>query len=590
MKKIIYKTNQYLLEKYPTLWNTKIVWVVLTTILLHVIFFTLGFFALTNPEILHEYDAKSIFFKNGTVYISIILSILIIVVWLIYLFKNNAFKSFYPTTRFNLFKQFLCYLIIVFLAITFFLSYNVGIKQYITNTYDDDLIEKEINVSNKAAIFFSQNVEDYTINRRRYPAPFNELFCETYEGSKELLEIKEFVLDTINPHLSFLDYKYHFYTLYSKDGTPKQAYNDTLYAGFVFFRTKEDTLRTYYYKDAIVDVSSFVKNAKPSYFNYSSRFYQSKKKKTANNLYEYNNYDDYNYQYVFSKENELWNKEAHNLLKRNNPDEIKQILADFLKICNQYEVKSNLNLNTWFNLIYHPESFELKSLIRNEPKPKYEYAAPPTDTASEVFNKNYLTNYYIESDALNNVFTNIEDIKSSTPYIESIHFFLWLAFFFAAVIFMFRVTGLKPLLFTIISAGIITLLVVLATVLFEYLSNYNNNTTGYFIAYLTLFISTIILAIPLFFPKKLKKGIIAICLNMSILGFVLYLFLIITIISLHQSDACIDNYSFDLNNKNCFNLLGSIGLIWSYILFIVNLIFICFYSGIIKNWKALPEG
>ncbi|MDO5977723.1 hypothetical protein [Flavivirga spongiicola] len=586
MKKFIYKTNQYLLENHPIIWNTKLFWVASASLILHILFFIFGLLAITNPEILHEYGAKSIFFENGTIFISIILSILILVIWLIFLFKNNAFKNFYPTSKLKLFKQFLIYLIITFLSTTFYISYNFGVKSYISFKYDDKSIEKEIAVSNAAALFFSKSIEDYTINQRRYPHPFNTLYCETYEGSDR---------DNDRLYLSFLDYKYRFYTLYKKEGALYQELSDSTYRGFVFYKTK-DTIRTYFYKDSIFDASSFVQTTNPNYFNYSKIFYLSKKErlKYDNIQYghnEYNEYEYYNYQQDFTKNNALWNKAGYDLLNRNNSDEIKQILADFLMISDAYEIEHNLTTGDWFNMVYHPnDNFELKKLIRDKPKGEIQFEAVEPKTAMADFYKKHITDYYLDTDSLYKVFDNIEDIKESNPFSESIHFFIWFAFFFSALVFMFRSTGLKPLLFTIISIGILVVFVTLLTVFYTYVNKYNQENTQYFASYLTFILSTIILSIPIFYAKRIKKLIVAICLNISIIGFVLYVFLIITIISLHQSDACIRNYSFYTHNKDCFNLLKSIGIYWSYILFIINLLFIYIYSGVIKKWKALPEG
>ncbi|AUP80809.1 hypothetical protein [Flavivirga eckloniae] len=587
MKNFIHKTNQYLLENHPTVWNTKLVWVLSASLILHILFFIFGFLAITNPEILQEYGAKSIFFENGTIFISIILSILILVVWLIFLFKNNAFKNFYPTSKTKLFKQFLIYLIITFFSTTFYISYNFGIKTYIATKYDDERVKKEIAITNAAALFFSETIADYTIDKRRHPHPFNTLYCETLQDTH--------VDDSL--FLSFLDFKYRFYILKTKKGTLDQGYNDSIYKGFVYHKTK-DSVRTYFYKDTLFDVSSLVKTSSPSYFNYSKIFYQYEDDELGYENVQYNytdidyyEYDNYNYQRNFNDNRESWNKQGYDLLKRNNPDEIKQILTDFLMISNAYEIKHNLTANAWFEMIYHPnDHFELKHLIRIEPKETLQFASSEPKTAIEAFYKNHITDYYLDHDALHYVFDNIIDIKASNPLIESIHFFIWFSFFFSVLIFIFRITGLKALLFTIISSGILTVFVALLTVFFSYTTGFNDNSPGYFAAYLTLILSTIILSIPIFFIKKFKKLVVAICLNISLAGFILYVFLIIATISLHQSDACIWRYTSIPYKKECFNLLESLGINWSYVLFIMNLFFIYFYSGVIKNWKALPEG
>ncbi|GAA3598455.1 hypothetical protein Q4Q39_19840 [Flavivirga amylovorans] len=586
MKNFIHKTNQYLLENHPIIWNTKLLWVLASAIILHGLFFIFGFFAITNPEILHEYSAKSIFFENGTIYISIIISILMLVIWLILLFKNNAFKSFYPTTRLQLFKQFLIYLILILFSTTYYISYNFGVKSYISFKYDDESVEREIIASNAAALFFSKNTQDYTINQRSYPHPFDTLYCETYNGANQ---------DKDSLSLKFLDYNYRFYTLYKKDGTLNQMVTDSSYKGYVYYKTK-DTIRTYFFKDSLFDVSSHVQTVKPSYFNYSNNFYLSEKDRSDQENVQYNHseYDTYEYENLNHrtdfKKNKLWNKLGYDLLKRNDPNEIKKILSDFLMICNQYSIKHNLTADSWFDMVYHPnDNFELKHLIRNQPKEEFQFEPSKPKTAIEAFYKDHISNYYLDNDSLHRVFENIEDIKESNPFSQSIHFFIWLAFFFSSLVFMFRVTGLKSLLFTIISIGLLTMLVILLTALYAYITKSNGNTVEYFVSYLTLILGFVILSIPLFYAKKIKKLIVSICLNISIAGFILYIFLIITIISLHQSDACVEDYSH-YNNDACFNLLHSLGIYWSYILFVVNLLFIYFYSNIIKSWKALPEG
>ncbi|OEK07619.1 hypothetical protein A8C32_17640 [Flavivirga aquatica] len=588
MKNFISKTNKYLIQKHPIIWNTKLVWMLSIAYILHVIFFMLGFVALANPEVLHNYRAKSIFFDNSTVFINVILSILLLVLWLIYLFKNNAFKSFYPTSNLKIFKQFACYLVIVFSSISFFLSHNLGLKSYINSTYNNDRIKKEIQISNDAALFFSQNLNDYTLNQRRYPEPLNTLYCETYQGTK-------LASDSVTPHLSFLDYNYRFYTLKTKKGLGRNIYNDSTYKNFIYYKIK-DTVHTYFYKDAVYDVSNIIKSATPSYYNYSKTFYVAEDENlheldityNSNDNY-YNDYDNSYYNKEFSIRNEIRNKKNHELLTRNNTQEIKQLLANFLAVVNQYRVAHNLTTNEWFDLIYNPNDFELKSLIRSEPKRQYEYGFDEAKNAPEVFYKNHVTDFYLDDNALHQSFENIEYIKSSNLFIESIHFFMWASFLLSAIIFMFRITGLKALLFSIITIGLLSVLVGLLTVLCEYLTNFHGNSISYFALYLIFVLGTIILSIPICCAKRIKKSIVAICLNISIGGLPLYIFLIISIISMHQSDAC-GYYSFNTNSEVCFNLLGSIGTLWSYILFIIGLVFIYFYSKVIKKWKALPEG
>ena len=230
-------------------------------------------------------------------------------------------------------------------------------------------------------------------------------------------------------------------------------------------------------------------------------------------------------------------------------------------------------------------------MIRNQPKDDYEYIDYTDSEISELnkYQAKRLTDYFLENEDLHRSFYNIEDIKASNPFMDSIHVFIWLCFFFACVIFMFRITGLKPLLFSIITVGVLILLISLLTALLFYIIQGNGDLEGYFAMYFTLCIGALILAIPIGYSKSIKKLIVAICLNISIIGFPLFLLLIIGVISMHQMDNCIE-YSISNTHYECDTLMESLGLLWSFILFAAALIFIFFYTKVIKTWKALPEG
>lgn len=595
MKAFIYKTNQYLLERYPTIWNTRLIWMLLAAVLLHLIFFVFGFFSLTNPKILHERNITTLFFDNGTVFLSSIISILLFVAWLIYMFKNNAFKNFYPTTRLKLFGQFMCYLLIIFSISTFYLSYNYGIKTYVAANYPDEQINKEIEITNDVALFLSEDVSDYTIDKRRYPNPFNTLFCEDQER----------FIDEDLPHLKFLDEVFQFYTLSTKvipinDRNRYTIEQDSAYSGYVFKKT-QDSLVTFYFKDSVVDMQPLVKSVKPSYYNASFTLFVSMndtlKTNALNynyNYAEYSDYDgyDYNYRPEFNLRHQIRSKKNQELLNRNDKNEIKKLMDDFLAISNAYKIDHNLTSEQWLDLVYHPGDFEVKHFIRTLPKDEYEYArvAAANQTEIEKFYLVHRSDYHYNNDALKYTFENIEEIKVSNPLADSIHFFLWFSFFVSCIVFMFRVTGLKPLLFSIITTGVLILFITLMTALIFYLIRGSDNLAFYFISYITLLLGTVILAIPLFFAERIKKLVVAICVNISIAGFPLYLFLILGIISMHQRDSCRLDPEYYKPNFQCHTIFDVFELNWSYVLYVIAIAFIFFYSRIIKQWKSLPEG
>lgn len=596
MKKLIYKTNQYLLERYPTIWNTRLVWMLLSALLLHILFFGVGFLTLSNPEILHERLIKNLFFKNGAVYFTSMISILLIVGWLIYMFKNNAFKNFYPVSNSKLFGQIICYILIFYSCSTFFLSYNYGMKSYISMTYPDTTVEKEIELANDIAMFFSENVSDYTIDNREYPMLFFDLYCETTE---------EFI-DKKLPYEEFLGTFYQFYTLKTKEiptqdrhlHIPNEYDTDSTLIRPVY--TKEiDAITVLYLKDSVVDIKPHIETAKPSYYNMSSTFFISRN----DTLFD-DNSNNYNFQnprynklnHIENNEpiyrHQLRNKRNFELLNRKDKKEINALFEEFLTFSNHYKIPHNISAKEWTDLVYHPDNFEVKSFIRTERKNEFitNTAITSERTKFEDFYNNNVTDYYYDNSALENVFENIEDIKASKPFTESIHFFMWFTFFFASIIFMFRTTGLKPLLFSVITVGILALIIALLGTILSYILASSGEIIGYTLSYFLLILGAIILLTPIFLADKIYKIVVGICINISIIGFPLYLLLITGLITMHQDDACRAGSHYYESGNQCDTLFDLFEINWSFIFFFATLLFLFFFTKTIKKWKSLPEG
>ena len=72
MKAFISKINKKLLESYPNIWNTKLVWMLSVALIIHVLFFILGFVSLTDPVSLHERSVDALFFRNGGMLLSLV--------------------------------------------------------------------------------------------------------------------------------------------------------------------------------------------------------------------------------------------------------------------------------------------------------------------------------------------------------------------------------------------------------------------------------------------------------------------------------------------------------------------------------------
>lgn len=622
MQQKIKNFNRYLLEHYPAVWNTKIVWMLLAGIMIHIIFFFIGYISHADPKSLHKFNVMDDYFSGGMIFIHLIISILTIVGWLILMFKNNAFKNFYPVTKWKMFSQLLQYFIIIFTCTSFFFSYMAGFKLFVKNTYPDGRMSESIAVINRTYPFFSQDLENYTLDNKIFPQ-YPQLFCETH-------------IEKINrnkKYFVYYDRVYQYYTLYSRTVYEKDNNGDYPFPGTepedrFAYSEKNDSSETYYFKKEVVDLSPYIKTTGLTFYNFSGIFYRNnlEEKSFLKRNYYNDPYIDYNKNAYWKEKSEASRLTAQ-LLDKRNPAEIEKLMNDFLRISREFGISNNLDAVKWAEMVYHPEDFEVRYFIkkyetksneeydpnRNSQYDDYGYATSTIDSAATVvegqivnnavqikdfnpdisnqlspedyFMKN-LTGYYYHTDDLKNFLGNVDTVKSTDFFSENIHIYLWIAFFIAMVIFSFRVTDLKSLLFSMISGGILSLAVVLITVLYSVSGG--RGSEEFFIAYLVFGIGLFILSVPLLMMRKFKKLVSSIFITVSMNGFVLFVLLLFFIVSLHQEKACRDLMSPE-RYSNCKTVIETLGFSLSYIILAIGFVFMYFYTGVLKKWKAMPE-
>lgn len=631
----INKINQYLLEKYPTVWNTKIVWMLLASLLVHILFFIIGYLSHLDPVSLQTRTVRDDYFRNGLIFIHLIISILMIVGWLIMMFKNNAFKNFYPLSRGKLFSQFVQYFVIIFASTTFYFSYMSGFKMFINNKYPDSEMKANIDIINRSYPFLSQNLELYTLENRLSPKPFYDLYCET--------DIQK--VDRNKKYFVYYNRVYQFYTMYSKTSYKKDENHVFILPDYERKRgiesvksDRNENSETFYFKKDVVDLSSYIKSTKPNYYNFSDVFYEENK-------------SDRNYSDLFYDDNNLptpivdlktvqaeVNRRTSELLNKNNSAEIKKLLSQFLVISEKFKIRHNLEAEEWTKMVYSPQNFEVRYFIKTYKPEKGEKYNPNSSTyysdrentdvteavmtedsvatsyvdasgtivddsiSIEEFNPeinqqispekyfyNNVSEFYYYQDNLKDILNNVDYVKSEDFFSQNIHIYLWIAFFLSSLIFSFRITGLKSLLFSIISAGILVLAVVLITVLYSFS---RIGKEEYFVSHLGLLISIIILLIPLLMMNKFNKLVTSVFVNISLNGFVLFVLLIFVIISIYQKDICRGTVYDPVQNvayEDCQSIIETLGFLLSYILLVTGFIFTYLYTSILQKWKARPE-
>ena len=601
MKSFINKINQYLLERYPTIWNLRLVWVLGVTTLFHLLFFLIGFCLYRNPAKFSDVNINNEFFNSGLFGVSMITSTLILVVWIVYLIKNNAFKSFYPTRGISLFMQFIAYFGVILYAITFFFSYHLGLICFVKTNYPDELVRKEINLINNTMPFLPFDIEEYELDKKMYPSPFDTLYCETDYNK----------IDLSKPYKEYLDNYYQFYTVKRQS---IQTANDieNLNIDYIVYHRKNDVYDLLQ-KEKIVDISKYVDDIKPSFLNCSKIFmdYDSLKKKESHTDYSYDypeegtSMSDRKFQGKgFTKNQTAYNVNKHvvELLKQGNKNLVKNQLHEFLELSKKYQIPNDLNEEIWLGDIYKGKNFSVEFLLLSK-KPgepndfetyedgDYAIRHEAVDASGEIektewakYSDDIKTTHYYQIGNLYKIYQNVEEIKNTDHFAEIIQAFLWFALAVAALLFLFRTSGLKPLILAFISGGIIFILAIIIVITVD---NILDDRIGYHHKENILLIGAWLFCVTLLISAtallgRIKKLISAILLNLSIVTPPLIYGFSLVLIDIKQREIL--NYEYDQRILYDANIL-----VLSIIGIIISLLYVLYYCYIIKKWKALPE-
>jgi hypothetical protein len=580
MKKFIQQKNLYLLEHHPTLWNTKMIWMLAASLILHLLFFIAGFLSLMNPETLQEYRTIENFFSNGVVLLGILVSVLLLVIWMISMFRNNAFKNFYPFTRLKLFKHFISYFVIFLASTTFYYSFTLGMQSFTHITYDNERMKSDITLINKGMPLLPFDLTTYELDRLRQPAPFDTLYCATSNSS----------VDVDQPYHEFKGQKYQFYTLEKRTrlantGIIEQPYYLTNHV----FRETVGTQEVYYLKDQVVFPELPFNNAAPSFYNFSDLFHESDFNDNyyTDDLY-YKSFQTYDFNKLTPQR--IQQIQVNQELLLSGEKNIAETLEELLQVVSLYKIKNNIDVKDWVSRQSYQQPFTISELIEDGKSAfkKNRYQNIQNENEFSLYTYDLRKSSYFDATSLRRSLNNIEELKTSNIFEGSLHVFLWLAFGFSVIVFMFRVTGLKPLLLSVVSMGVIALVTALLGIFIGYLVSFSSGSE-YFAFTLVFIVSTAILIATLGYAHRFRKLISGILMNITMVGFVPYLLLIVGFISAIQSDLCPYSYDDDLR-ENCNILWDVLGVYWSYVFLILGVSFMFWFCKKLMFWRAMPEG
>ncbi|SNR15853.1 VIT1/CCC1 transporter family protein [Tenacibaculum jejuense] len=583
----IKKINKYLVEHYPLIWNTRLVWMLTFAVVLHLAFFIAGYFSVnTQKDVSSHYSLEGFYFDSPAILIGVLISIISLLIWIIFYLKNNAFKNFYPLKKGTLFIQFCILFLIFFTNITHYYSYKKGITTKIKVLYDWENIDADIKKFNNAAIFFLKNRSNYTIKAKQYPEPFPLQVVST--------ERTDYLGVTIDTTRAYLRHDGEFHQFFKID--------EELIA--------KDSKNNVFTEDGIYDEESYVRNNQP--FKYRIVYdISSYKELITPNLYNFSQEFISYGQDSIDYRNRLIHYQK--LLDKKDESVISNELDQFYNLAKQYEVEHNLKKEDWLYLINlendykyiiniqdrKPQKYEINKLKLNYFKTKkrvdtilipntqhkkdylYYSRFPKTaDGKSVLIEKDYDEYFdyipYCDFGRLNIFFRNVYYTFHPTFDIASLYAFIILSLIFSLLIFLFKTTDIRNILLSVVAAGIVLIFGILLIYIADKYLGFNNRI-GIFIA-LLLNILIVVFSI-LGLIGKWRKTLVSILFSLALFA--------IPLVVLFSYLYYRELLGYPDRTKDLFILwFDDYGFWFTIIIWIIS---IYFYSKSIRKWKALTE-
>ncbi|MBK5721798.1 hypothetical protein JGH11_13035 [Dysgonomonas sp. Marseille-P4677] len=223
---MIKRIQTYILLHYPTLWNLRLVPMLLILSAIHLIVFSISYI-ITDTEFNKTYYSHSSSSMELLYTASILICILLLVAWLIYYNRNNAFKSLYPKRIKQLYLEWIMIFLITSGITLIPLTLTGGYISKWKSVTTLAEAQKALKILEDAKVLIPNSEDNYTYKGYDKPIPIPEnmlldvdkldlsLYDTEYDYQSGLI-IKGYT----GPSLLFYNY---YYAYYYKD---KPEYSD----------------------------------------------------------------------------------------------------------------------------------------------------------------------------------------------------------------------------------------------------------------------------------------------------------------------------------------------------------------------------
>ncbi len=583
------KLDIFLLEKFPLLWHTKLLYAIFFSVVLSGLFYLWGF-TFTNEYYVNRFPESRYFEKSNAMLCLFIINAIFIIIWALTFYRKSAVKNLYPLQRFY-FTRLLCSFMIIFWSLTWPLTtFNWGVRAKIRKLAPVEELKNHIETINFADAFLFDNSFRYGTYIGVHHPDVEEITFD-YNDSiwNDLPTI--FCKDSIKSE-TIKDRK-GFATAYKKDGSLAERglaiyepslhpeNNDTIEGQLVQFLVTNrisfpsrcsDSDDAIYLIDAkklkqlcpngLNDLRNFSKrDVSLIYFEYPQYKNIFDEYASRRNSYRTIYYDDY-----YDGESKISleaNKSFNAFLDASTKDDLLQLLEKYRSLLIRHKINHSINtkeildyvLKRQHNMDFMPivgESSNNPSqakldLSRYGNLENYEaHRAKLVDTREQPL-------YFVEKEQLEDLFSNSQEAHDPAINWVRLTISIFFALGFALIFFLFAISNPINLIIAASVGGVFVILNILFFAAFlerRFDSNYETHSNVEFRLFSQLLIFSAILYFLFYIfynGKKVSKRLLLITFNLCFAVTILFpafsfLFLE-SVLKREYTDSCIAHHT-----------------------------------------------
>jgi hypothetical protein len=365
--------DTYLLERFPILWHSKLVYLLFAGIVFALLFFGAGH-VLTDLDAMKQvYNLGDYYGDSYAVLFHVILTLIVLCFWALAFFKKNAVRHFYPLKRLYFTRLYLCIALGFFAVFSAPLSFQAGVRMKIRSTVSLEELQKDARTSNLALAFLPREGAQYPLSERVYPKPFPLTIL--YNDAPENLDWK---LD--------LNYKYvssNGDTLfYYPNEHPEYTVRPTGYGAYQLFHVKEvnryvncSNLSVYYVQDFYIPDSTerILENDVLNYatIRFPGSFEPIANYKAGSSFYDYYYEPDYESQaYImdtleYIEFTQHYAPKIHRWVLNDRKDSIRAAVKGFREVLEKYDIPVSLDERIVAHVLSEEEYYDIPVFIND---------------------------------------------------------------------------------------------------------------------------------------------------------------------------------------------------------------------------------